>query len=133
MCEKEQIDDAFQTQETFVTLYEVSSIDIRTGFGKAFVVLIIAISGTLLYESFFIDSTGAEYKPKPNQPCNGTPIRVDYPYHGGMISPHACQPQCGTNQQRYVLYANGKATQCQTLPGCLDWGEDQGVTCIPSI
>lgn len=103
----------------------------RTGYGKAFTVLVIAIAGTLVYESFIDDNSSADFKPKPNQPCEGTPIEVDYPYHGGMLAPHACQPQCDTDRQRFILYANGKATQCQKLPGCLDWGEDQGVTCVP--
>ncbi len=104
----------------------------QTGYGKAVLILITAIAVTLCYESFVADKTGSEFKPKPNQPCEGTPIEVDYPYHGGMLGPHACEEQCDTTTQRYVLYTNGKATQCQRLPGCLDWGEDQGVTCVPS-
>ena len=107
-------------------------LDIQTRYGKAIVVLTIAISATLAHESFVADKTGSEFKPKPNQTCEGTPIEVDYPYHGGMLGPHACEPQCDDKEQHFVLYTNGKATQCQKLPGCLDWGEDQGVTCLPS-
>ena len=73
----------------------------------------------------------SELKPKENQPCEGEPIEVNYAYYGGMHSPHGCAPQCEDGKQRYLLYTNGKATQCQKVPGCLDWGEDQGVTCIP--
>jgi len=109
----------------------MESIDIQAPFGKAVVVLIAAITVALAYESFVADKSGSEFKPKENQACEGTPIEVDYPYHGGMLGPHACNPQCDDKVQHYVLYTNGKATQCQKLPGCLDWGEDQGVTCLP--
>ena len=107
------------------------SLDTRSLFGKTFLALVAAVAGVLVWESFLDDNTGAEFKPKENQPCEGTPIEVDYPYYGGMLQPHACKPQCDGDEQRYVLYTNGKATQCQKLPGCLDWGEDQGVTCVP--
>lgn len=109
----------------------LETLDIRTGFGKVLLALIVAIAAVLAYESFIDDDNASEYKPKPDQPCEGTPIEVDYPYYGGMLQPHACAPQCDDNEQHYVLYTNGKATQCQLLPGCLDWGEDQGVTCLP--
>ena len=109
----------------------MSTLDIRTFYGKAVVAIIAAISFVLVYEAFIKDTSGKEFKPKPNQPCEGTPIAVDYPYHGGMLQPHACKQQCEDQIQHYILYKNGKATQCQKLPGCLDWGEDQGVTCVP--
>lgn len=106
-------------------------IDIETPYGKAVVALIAAIGIILVHQAVIADHTGKQFKPEPNSPCEGTPIRVDYPYHGGMLQPHACKPQCDDKEQHYVLYENGKATQCQKLPGCLDWGEDQGVTCVP--
>jgi hypothetical protein len=81
-----------------------------------------SVIGTLLY---------TPAKAAPPVPCVGEPITVNYDFQGGYIEDHACKPQCGTEQQRYVLYKNGKATQCQTLPGCNDTGEDQGVSCIP--
>lgn len=93
--------------------------------------LIIIISVVLLYESFITDHGTTVMKPEENQKCIGTAIRVDYPFYGGMIEPHACAQQCEDNMQHYILYTNGQATQCQILPGCLDWGEDQGVTCSP--
>ncbi len=109
----------------------MEQLDLRTQFGKAVVILIVAIAAVLVYESFIADKSGDEFKPKENQPCEGTAIEVDYPYHGGMLGPHACSPQCDDEVQHFILYTNGKATQCQKLPGCLDWGEDQGVTCVP--
>ena len=66
---------------------------------------------------------------EPDQECEGEAIVVDYPYNGGVNEPHACAPQCEDGKQRYILYTNGMATPCQTVPGCLDWGEDQGITC----
>lgn len=98
---------------------------------KAVSILIVCITLLLVYDMSIAKRSTAVSKPKINQACIGTPIEVDYAYHGNMLAPHACAQQCNTNVQRYVLYTNGKATQCQTLPGCLDWGEDQGVTCIP--
>lgn len=69
--------------------------------------------------------------PESNQPCKGEPIKVNYSFRGSYIEPHACLPQCQDQIQRYILYANGKATQCEPLPGCNDWGEDNGIECEP--
>lgn len=96
----------------------------------ALTVVCAVIALVLVKDAVFQEDVSA-LKPKPNQPCEGQALRVDYPYHGGMLSPHACAPQCADGKQRYILYTNGKATQCQKVPGCLDWGEDQGVTCVP--
>lgn len=63
--------------------------------------------------------------------CIGEPIVVDYAYDYRMLEPHACKPQCADGKQRYILYANNVATQCDTPPGCNDWGEDRKVTCMP--
>lgn len=70
--------------------------------------------------------------PKPASECVGDPITVSYPYVG-WSKPHACAPQCKDDRPRYVLYSDGKATQCETPPGCNDWGEDKGVTCVPPL
>lgn len=72
-----------------------------------------------------------EREPVEEQACIGTPIRVEYAFNGGYLDPWACEEQCGSDQPRYVLYSNGKATQCETPPGCNDFGEDNGITCIP--
>jgi hypothetical protein len=64
-------------------------------------------------------------------PCTGEPIAVDYPYDNRMLEPHACKIQCSDQKPRYILYKNHIATQCETPPGCNDWGEDRRVTCIP--
>lgn len=109
----------------------MSDFDSRTIFGKAVLATIGAILGVLVAYSFFVRDDLNAFKPKQDETCLGTPIMVDTPYYGGMLPPHACAPQCDDNIQHYLLYSNGKATQCQILPGCLDWGEDQGVTCIP--
>lgn len=74
------------------------------------------------------------YTPEPREPvveqlCLGTPIVVDYAFTGGYLEPWACESQCDDNKQHYIVYSNGKATQCEPPPGCNDWGEDTGVTC----
>ncbi len=109
----------------------MSSFNLQTAYGKALAGVVVAIVAVLAYDTFLQGDQEARFKPKENQPCEGKALPVDYPYHGGMLTPHACAPQCEDKAQRYILYTNGKATQCQTVPGCLDWGEDQGVTCIP--
>lgn len=109
----------------------MESLDLQTPFGKAAATLVVAIAAVLFYQSFLADTSKNEFKPKENQECEGEALKVDYPFYGGMLQPHACKPQCDDGIQHYILYTNGKATQCQKIPGCLDWGEDQGVTCIP--
>ena len=69
--------------------------------------------------------------PAEGDPCTGAPIAVTYPYNKKMLGPHECIVQCSDNEPRYILYSNGLATQCQTPPGCYDWGEDSGVMCVP--
>lgn len=76
------------------------------------------------------------YTPRPQEPivevpCIGQPITVDFAYTGAVNDPWTCQEQCTDDQPRYILYSNGKATQCETPPGCNDTGEDSGVTCTP--
>ena len=70
-------------------------------------------------------------KPAQDQNCQGTPIYVTYPYQGGMLDPWECKVQCDDKKQRYIVYTNGKATPCEVLPGCLDYGEDYDITCTP--
>ncbi len=70
-------------------------------------------------------------KPAVEEECKGEAIRTTYPYEGGMLDPWECQIQCEDKKQRYIMYTNGKATPCEELPGCLDYGEDYGITCIP--
>lgn len=64
-------------------------------------------------------------------PCKGEPIFVDENYYGDTLEPHSCAEQCNNNKQRYLLYKNGRATQCETPPGCNDIGEDKGIECLP--
>jgi hypothetical protein len=79
------------------------------------------------------------YVPQPAAPaapaadCIGAPIPIDQPYLGTTLDPWTCQVQCTDDKPRYILYSNGKATQCQTPPGCNDTGEDSGVTCNPPV
>lgn len=61
--------------------------------------------------------------------CTGEPIFVPYAFEWTVLEPHACAPQCTDGKQRYIVYTNGLATQCENLPGCNDTGEDTGVTC----
>ncbi|HLD63496.1 MAG TPA: hypothetical protein VI913_01225 [Candidatus Peribacteraceae bacterium] len=67
----------------------------------------------------------------PEQPCRGEPIFVEYDFEGGFLEPHACAIQCEDQQERFIYYRNGKATQCEKLPGCRDIGEDREITCTP--
>lgn len=108
----------------------MQTLDISSTFGKAVLCVITFTATLLVYESVIADKSGKEFAPKANQACVGQPLEVDYPYQGGMLDPHACAVQCEDEVQRYIVYTNGKATQCQILPGCLDWGEDQGTTCV---
>ncbi len=73
-------------------------------------------------------------KPKPVAPalaCIGTAIPVAYAYLGTVNDPWDCKVQCDDQRPRYILYTNGKATQCETPPGCNDFGEDNAITCNP--
>lgn len=102
----------------------------RTTFGKVLGLFLVVVFVMVIAQGF-IRPGFKEYEPPETAECLGTPISVDYPYAGGFLDPHACADQCEDQQQHYVLYSNGQATQCQILPGCLDWGEDRGVTCVP--
>lgn len=81
----------------------------------------------LLHRAFIWQPT---YVPlAPPVACKGQPIVVPYSYRGSDLSPHACAVQCEDQIQRYVLYTDGFATQCEPVPGCFDEGEDEGVVC----
>lgn len=67
--------------------------------------------------------------PAPIGACEGEPIFVTYAYTGAVNDPWECQVQCDDQKLRYIAYTNGLGTQCQDLPGCNDWGEDNGITC----
>lgn len=99
----------------------------RTVIGTLGVLLVIVIAQTLLPRQY----VPQEPQVVPEQVCTGEPIVVDYPFEGGYLDPWACKVQCDDGRQRYVLYSNGLATQCETPPGCNDLGEDRGVTCVP--
>ena len=99
-------------------------------FGNSFQLFIILVLVIVVVQSF-IRPKFTQSAPAMNAECVGVALAVDYPFQGGFLDPHACKPQCDDGKQRYIVYNNGKATQCQILPGCLDWGEDRGVTCTP--
>lgn len=93
----------------------------------AFILLVVAWQA-------FTDPPLPQEKPKePPKSCIGEPIIVEYAFGGDFMEPWACQIQCEDKIQRYILYSNGQATQCEEVPGCLDWGEDHGVTCTPPM
>lgn len=97
--------------------------------------LFTVVLGTLVIQAFRRGS-GPELigaRPVVEEECVGQPLFVDYPFQGGFIDPHACKVQCGDQIRRYIVYSNGQATQCEDLPGCLDWGEDRGITCRPPL
>ena len=77
-------------------------------------------------QALFYNPTGPERK---EEDCFGEPLYVDYPFKDSYLEPHACELQCEDGIQHYVIYSNNLATQCETLPGCNDEGEDRGVTC----
>jgi len=90
-----------------------------------FLVLILLI---LFRQSFLRASSQKELR-EP-QTCKGVPLLVSYPFEGGYLEPHACSPQCDDKRQRYIVYTNGFATQCEKPPGCRDLGEDRGAICV---
>jgi hypothetical protein len=71
--------------------------------------------------------------PPATAQCEGEPIVVDFRYDGAINEPWTCRVQCDDKKPRYVLYTNGVATQCETPPGCNDYGEDNGITCTPPV
>ncbi len=83
-----------------------------------------------------VPSDVAETVWKDGDPCVGDPIDVEYTWphptdDDSFTNPWECSIQCEDGVQRYISYINDSATQCENTPGCLDWGEDNAVTCIP--
>lgn len=89
------------------------------------------VLGVLVYNAVKPERLPEPPPGPPEQDCVGEPILVSYPYRGTVEEPHACLPQCQDGKRRYILYANGKATQCEDPPDCNDYGEDRGVICKP--
>ena len=73
----------------------MNSLSLQTPYTKALAAVTLAVLVVLAYDAFLRADPADKYKPKPGQPCEGQALAVDYPYHGGMLSPHACAPQCG--------------------------------------
>lgn len=79
------------------------------------------------------------YKTPPPTPpakmvdCRGAAIPLNQPYLGVPIEPWTCKIQCDDGKPRFILYSNGKATQCDTPPACFDSGEDNNIECKPPV
>ncbi len=91
----------------------------------AFLVLLLAVQAVLP------DTDPKIEIPEPTTACVGEPIVIPQAYEGTVVDPWTCRVQCDDGKRRFILYSNGRATQCDTLPGCNDWGEDNGITCTP--
>jgi len=94
--------------------------------GGTLIVLLLVVAVQSVVPKTYVPR---DKEPVVEVPCKGAPIKVDFAYTGTVNDPWTCQPQCQDDKARYVLYSNGKATQCETPPGCNDTGEDSGVTC----
>lgn len=97
---------------------------------------VVSILGILLILTIVQSVVPKQYvpeEPEEMEPCVGQPIFVDFEYNGMVNEPWSCEEQCNDHQPRYILYSNNRATQCETPPGCNDYGEDRGVTCEPQI
>ncbi len=99
--------------------------------GLAVTSVLTAIVVMTVTQALLLPTLTPAPKPKPGTACVGEPIVVEYSYAGGMMGPHECKVQCDTQKPRYILYTDNRATQCEPLPGCNDWGEDNGVECLP--
>jgi|GEM_PF-693868 len=105
----------------------LSSLDLHTVALGTAGIMVVVVAWQALTEAPIPNAQ----PPEPIQACIGEPIIVDYEYGGSMMDPWECEVQCKDGIQRYIYYTNGKATQCELLPGCLDWGEDKGILCDP--
>jgi hypothetical protein len=101
----------------------------ETCIGKLATTLCVAVLLVLIYDAVKPERLPEPPPQPPEQDCIGEAVLVNYPYRGTVEDPHACLPQCSDGKQRYILYTNGKATQCEDPPGCNDYGEDRGITC----
>ncbi len=106
----------------------MSPHEVSPGLLKIFFCAIFLI---LIYQGLRVARIPAVTPQEPETACTGEPIVVDFPYLGTVNDPWTCQVQCGDQKQRFILYSNGKATECEELPGCNDRGEDSGITCTP--
>jgi hypothetical protein len=94
----------------------------------------LAIFGVIIALLFIQALFPRQAKPmKPQdlatEDCIGEPLSIPFAYTGNVVDPWSCQIQCQDKKQRYLVYTNGAATQCEILPGCNDFGEDHGETC----
>jgi hypothetical protein len=106
-------------------------IIVKMTMGLAGFVLVVLLYQSLFWVRFTVPPPAVPKKPVVEAPCYGTAITVNEPYLGVAVNPHSCIPQCEDDQPRYLVYTNGKATQCEEPPGCNDYGEDNGITCKP--
>lgn len=106
----------------------MSTHDVSPGVLKIFFCGIFLI---LIYQGLRVARIPAVTPPEAEAACIGEPIVVNFPYLGTVNDPWTCQVQCAEGKEKFILYTNGKATQCEELPGCNDRGEDDGVTCAP--
>jgi len=105
------------------------SFPLHQKFAAAVIAIILAI---VAWQAFFPKKyVPGERQAVEGEPCKGQPIPVDYAYNWGPVEPHECKVQCSDGKERYILYSNGLATQCSKPPSCLDYGEDNRVTCVP--
>lgn len=110
--------------DSYVNMHFVNTLERVIGGTLAVLLLVVAIQSVV----------PKTYVPRPKEPvvevpCKGNPIKVDFAYSGTVNDPWTCKVQCDDDKPRYILYSNGKATQCETPPGCNDSGEDNGITC----
>lgn len=91
--------------------------------------VLISIVLIVAAQQIFLPVIDTSSFPKDGEECVGEPIIVDYEYGGEMMGPHECAVQCEDQKEHYILYTNNVGTQCQNLPGCSDWGEDNNVKC----
>lgn len=94
-------------------------------------VVILGVTGALALTRQGRIQHARDLPKPPEEACVGEPIYVDADYEGAPVEPHSCLPACADNKPRYLLYRNGKATQCGLAPKCFDDGEDKGMTCAP--
>ena len=96
-------------------------------FGFIAVVFIVLLTQVLLPERVPVPT------PPAITPCRGEPIATDFAFTGTIHEQWTCKKQCDDREVHYILYSNGKATQCEDLPGCNDFGEDKNITCTPPM
>lgn len=95
--------------------------------GTLAIVAVVVLAQSLLPERVRL------IPPPPPVPCRGEPIVVAFSFDGTIQKEWTCKVQCEDKKPRYILYANDRATQCEELPGCNDYGEDHNITCVPPM